>query len=119
LHIRAGELREARDFVERSIRITFSANTQISDEISVSVGKVISSILGVTGAVTKNSNGSFDIFLISGTKGYFGVHKPVLFAGFVPDQFYKPPIPAEVVSLLSLPAANAVGNYFRSWPNPY
>lgn len=65
------------------------------------------------GAVARNSDGSFDIFLMTGAKDFFGISTPVLYAGFVPDQSYNPPLPAELVSITSIPTANSTGDHFR------
>ncbi len=119
LHIYEGELDQARDFVEESINITISAESDFADEISVGVGKVVSWIMGAAGAICRNSDGSFDIYFMTGAKDFFGVTTPVFFVGFVPDQVYKPPLPAEFISITGIPAANSLGGHFRSQPKPY
>ena len=118
LHIYDGELDQARDFIEDSLDVTFSIEGQFGEKISASVGRIVSWLLGAAGNVASNSNGSFDIFLMTGAKEFFGVTTPVVFAGFVPDQIYKPPLPAEFISITGIPAANSLGDHFRDWPKP-
>ena len=75
--------------------------------------------MGAAGAAARNSNGSFDIFLIGGSKDILGWSPPVFFVGFVPDQTLKPPIPAEFISVITaLPVADSLGDHFRNWPKP-
>lgn len=116
LHIYEGELDQARDFIEESLDITFSIESEFGEKISASVGKIVSWVLGTAGAVARNGDGSFDIFLMIGAKDFFGFTTPVFFVGFVPDQFYKPPLPAEFISITGIPAADSLGDHFRDWP---
>lgn len=117
LHIYKGELDEARGLIEESLDITLSVENDIGDEIGANVGEVVSWILGAAGAVARNSDGSFDIFFIVGNKEFFGVTTPVVFGGFVPDQIYKPPLPADpLFSVLGIPAADGIGDHFRDRP---
>lgn len=86
-------------------------------------GIVAAASAQIGGEFTKNSDGTYDLFIFSGDIDVAGITKrPFVWYGFSSDQWWEPPVGVSL-SIIKLPgiddwsAADLTG-YFRDYPKP-